>query len=58
MCESIGIKTLFSSNHPIATPGFLISVICPRGGPQVNFARTGSELFGTEVKILKSALPG
>ncbi|CAB4689456.1 unannotated protein [freshwater metagenome] len=58
VCESIGIKILFSNNQPIAAPGFLISVICPRGGPQVSFARTGSELFGTVVNIFKSALPG
>ena len=58
VCESIGNKILFSNNQPIAAPGFLISVIWPRGGPQVNLASTASEVLGTSFNLVKSTLPG
>ena len=35
----------------------LIFVICPRGGPQVNFSRTSKDNFGTSFNLAKSTLP-
>ena len=47
MCESSATNILFSSNQPIAVPGFLIFVIEPLGGPQVNLASTSADDLGT-----------
>ena len=57
MCESSATKILFSRSQPIAVPGFLIFVIEPLGGPQVNFANTSAEDLGTSFSFVKSALP-
>ena len=48
MCESSATKILFSRSQPIAVPGFLIFVIEPLGGPQVNLASTSADDLGFE----------
>ena len=57
VCESSATKILLSSSQPIAVPGFLIFVIEPLGGPQVNLASTSADDLGTSFSFVKSTLP-
>ena len=52
VCESSATNILLSSSQPIAVPGFLIFVIEPLGGPQVNLASTSADDLGTSFSLI------